>query len=52
MTLYTVKEVAKMLKISTRTVHRKINEGKLKAQNLDGTIRITQENLNNYILGR
>lgn len=43
--VYTVAEAAKLLKLHPLTVYRKIQRGKILASNLDGSIRITDEQL-------
>lgn len=43
--VYTVKEVAEMLKVSTKTIYRYIDSGKLKATKLGKSWRITNKHL-------
>ena len=45
---YTPQEVAKLLKVSIRTVYRYLHTGKLKASKL-GCWRITEEDLDDFI---
>jgi excisionase family DNA binding protein len=47
--LLTVKQVAILLKVHQLTVRRYINEGKLKAIKAAGNIRISQNELNNFM---
>lgn len=51
MTVYTIKEVAKMLKVHEGTVRRWISEKKIKSFKFaeTGFIRITQESLDEFL---
>ena len=42
---YTVPQTAKMLRLSTNTVRRMINEGELRAVRLRGSIRVPVESI-------
>ena len=46
--LYTVTEVAKMLKVNRNFVYKIINDGELEAVKI-GSIKVKQEALNRYI---
>lgn len=46
--LYTVKQVSILLKVHHLTIRRYINEGKLKAIRVAGTVRISQQDLNAF----
>ena len=46
--LYTVTEVAKMLKVNRNFVYKLIKDGELEAVRI-GSIKVKQEALNNYI---
>ncbi|MDD2890865.1 MAG: helix-turn-helix domain-containing protein [bacterium] len=46
--LYTIPEIAKLLKVSRKTIYRYIKSGKLKATKI-GQWRIKQEDLNKLI---
>jgi len=48
----TLKEVADILKVSTRTVRRYIKDGHIEAHRLEGSFRITQTELNRFIESR
>jgi excisionase family DNA binding protein len=50
--VYTVEEVAKLLKVSVATVRRLIKIGELEAFPVGNQYRITQEALNNYMSRR
>jgi excisionase family DNA binding protein len=47
--VYTVEEVAKILKVSTATVRRMIDDGELKAIRIRGQIRIRKEDLDKLL---
>jgi len=47
--LYTPGEVAKILKVTRRTVYRWIEAGILEAARIDGVYRITEEGINNIL---
>ncbi len=47
-TLYSVNQVALLLKVHTLTIRRYIKEGKLRAIKIAGNIRISQTALNNF----
>jgi excisionase family DNA binding protein len=49
MELYTVQEVAKMLKVSDITVIRFIKDNKLKAVKIGNQYRIKEKDLNDFI---
>jgi excisionase family DNA binding protein len=49
--VYTLKEVAEVLKVTERTLLTYIKEGKLKANKIGGKWIISQENLQNFING-
>lgn len=46
--LFTVNQVAIILKVHPLTIRRYIRQGKLRAVKLGGNVRISQENLNNF----
>jgi excisionase family DNA binding protein len=48
MQVYTVKEIAEMLKVSPRTVERLIEQDHLRAMHVGRRLRITQESLEAY----
>ena len=50
MKLYTTQEVANILQISTLTVRRYIKQNKLNAVKIGRDLRITQEQLDEFIL--
>ena len=43
MTLFTVKEVAKMLRLTEKTVYKMIKTGAIQSVKIGGALRITQE---------
>jgi putative molybdopterin biosynthesis protein len=47
---YTVEEVSKKLKITKLSIYRYIKSGKLKAYRIGKNIRISEENLNKFII--
>jgi len=47
--LYTIKEVAKILDISTRTVSSYIKDGKIKAMKIGGKWKIKESDLKEYL---
>lgn len=49
--VYTVEEVASILRVSTKTVYRLIKSGDIPAIRVRGQIRITNTALNNYLEG-
>lgn len=49
MVLYTVKEVAEMLKMHKQTVHNMVIKGELESIKIGKMRRITQEQLNRFI---
>ncbi len=51
MNIYTVKEVAEMLKLSEETIRRYLRSGKLKGITLGSSWRITQESLDQFLKG-
>jgi excisionase family DNA binding protein len=50
--IYTAEEVARILRINPRTVHRLIKRGELKAFTIGGEYRITQSALEAFIARR
>jgi len=50
-TLYTIQEVAEILKISTKTVRDYLEKGLLKQVPNMGVVRVTKENLEAFIKG-
>lgn len=48
-TMYTVDEVAKMLRVSTETVRKLIAQGEIKAKRVGRQYRISQEALSAYL---
>lgn len=49
--VYTVKEVAELLSLSTTTIHTYIKRGILPARKIAGVYHVTEENLKEYIQG-
>lgn len=49
--VYTVDDVASILKVSTKTVYTLVHEQQLKCIRVRGQIRITSEQLDDYIRG-
>jgi excisionase family DNA binding protein len=49
MKMYTIKDVAEQLRISTKTVYRLINEGKLVPIKIRRNTRIDEAVLNTYL---
>ena len=49
--VYTVPEVAQLLKVSSRTVHRMVEAGTLRAVHAGRFIRIPAESLQSYLDG-
>jgi len=47
--MLTVREVAERLRVSPATVYRWVRRGKLEALQMDGTIRVEEEALNEFI---
>jgi len=47
--VYTVSEVAKILKVSEKTVYREVKEGNLKAVKVRGSIRVSESYLKDYM---
>lgn len=47
--LYDIKEVAKILDISTRTVSSYIKDGKIKAMKIGGKWKIKEDDLKKYL---
>lgn len=47
--MYTVKEVAELLKLKLETVRTKLRKGEIKGKKLGKAWRITKENLDEYI---
>jgi excisionase family DNA binding protein len=47
--LLTVNEAAERLKVNPQSVYRWIEAGKLKAFKIQGIVRITEEQLDNFI---
>jgi excisionase family DNA binding protein len=50
--VYTVEEVANILKISTATVRKLIKQGRLVAFSVGGQMRIRKEDLDRFMGGR
>jgi putative molybdopterin biosynthesis protein len=48
-TMYTVEEIAKMLKVSTETIRKLIARGEIKAKRIGKQYRVTQEALDEYL---
>jgi len=48
----TVNEIAKKLKVHPQTVYRWIYNGKLKALKIDGLVRVTEEQYEEFIGGK
>ena len=51
MTVYKIKEVAEILKLSVSSVIKLINDGKIKKLKTDGSVRISEISLNEYLKG-
>lgn len=49
MTLYTVRDVAELLKLSERKVYDIVSSGKLSAYKIGGSIRVSEEDLLAYL---
>lgn len=49
--LYTLQEVADILGVSTRTLHDYIKNGRIKAQKIGGSWKISANNLQRFIDG-
>ena len=49
--LYTLKDLAKMLKVTERTMHSYIKGGKLKGQKIAGRWQISERNLQAFLNG-
>lgn len=47
--MLTIEDIAKELKVNPRTVYRWISQGKLKALKIQGIIRITEEDYQQFI---
>lgn len=47
--LYTVNELAEVLKVSVRTLRREMDEGELKFIKIRGRIRIREEDVHAYL---
>lgn len=50
--VYTLKEVAEVLKVTERTLLTYLKEGKLKGTKIGGKWIISQENMQNFINGK
>lgn len=50
-TIYKVQEVAQILRIGYGLALRLINEGKIKSLNTNGSIRVTQSALDEFLRG-
>lgn len=50
--MFTVKEVAKQLKVHEQTVYRWIYSKKLESLKIDGIVRITEEQLGKFTGGK
>jgi excisionase family DNA binding protein len=51
-TIYPVKEIAEMLKITTTTIHNYIKQGILPARKVGGAYYVTEDNLKEFISGQ
>lgn len=49
MKLLTIEEVAEILKVSDRTVHRWLQEGKFKAYKIGRLLRIKESDLHTFV---
>lgn len=49
--VYTTKEAAALLELSTNTIHTYIKNGTLPARKIAGVYHITEDNLKEYIRG-
>lgn len=49
MEFYTLKEVAKMLRVSMTTIYRYVESGKLNAVKIGNSYRVTDEDLRKFI---
>jgi excisionase family DNA binding protein len=47
--LYTVNELAQLLKVSVRTLRREMEEGELKYIKIRGRVRIREEDVQTYL---
>ena len=47
--LYTVNELAQLLKVSVRTLRREMEEGELKYIKIRGRVRIREEDVHSYL---
>lgn len=52
MKVYTVEEIAEILKVSTFTVRNYIKDGRLIAIKTGGAVRVSEENLKSFIEGK
>lgn len=50
MKMHSIKDVAKMLSVSTKTVYRLINQGKLAMVKIGRSTRIDEAELDNFLL--
>jgi len=50
--IHTAEEVARILRVNTRTVHRLIKRGELEAFTIGGIYRIYQSSVDDYIARR
>jgi len=48
-TVYTVSEVAEILKVSEKTVYKEVKEGNLKSVKVRGSIRVSNKFLEEYL---
>jgi len=48
-TVYTVTEAAHVLRVSSKTIYRLIEENSIKCVRIRGSIRITQQAIDDYI---
>lgn len=48
--MHSIKDVAKMLSVSTKTVYRLINQGKLAMVKIGRSTRIDEAELDNFLL--
>lgn len=50
--LYSIKEVGELLGIQAASVHKYVNQGRLKAQMIGGTKYVSEENLKDFLLNK
>lgn len=49
--LYSLQELAKLLEVTERTLHKYIKSGKIKGVKIGGQWRFTEENIRKFISG-